>query len=133
MSRRFLKKTRTTSLRPQSDGMVEKFNVTIESMLAIFFSENQKDWDEYIFLLMMVYRAAVHETTTKGSHYEMMFGRTINLPIYLVIGHPASNNIVPEFSSGYVFSSSKKLEKIHEFARKHIALSSNNMKRLTVV
>ena len=25
---------------------------------------------------------------------------------------------------------SKKLEKIHEFARKHIALSSNNMKRL---
>jgi hypothetical protein len=82
---------------------------------------------------MVVYRAAVHDTTIKGSPYEMMFGRTINLPIDLVIGHPASNYIVPEFSSGYVFSSSKKLEKIHEFARKYIALSSNNMKRLTVV
>jgi hypothetical protein len=33
---------------------------------------------------MMAYRAAVHETT-KVSPYEMMFGRTINLPIDLVI------------------------------------------------
>ena len=124
-----LHKTRTTSLRPQSDGMVERFNATIENMLASFVSDNQKDWDEYIFLLMMAYRAAVHETT-KVSPYEMMFGRTINLPIDLVIGHPDSNYIVPEYSSGYVFSLSTKLEKIHEFARKHIALSSNNMKRL---
>jgi hypothetical protein len=52
---------------------------------------------------MMAYRAAVHETT-KVSPYEMMFGRTINLPIDLVIGHPDSNYIVPEYSSGYVFS-----------------------------
>jgi hypothetical protein len=51
----------------------------------------------------MTYRAAVHETT-KVAPYEMMFGRTINLPIDLVIGHPDSNNIVPEYSSGYVFS-----------------------------
>jgi transposase InsO family protein len=119
-----LHKTRTTSLRPQSDGMVERFNATIENMLASFESENQKDWDEYIFLLMMAYRAAVHEAT-KVSPYEMMFGRTINLPIDLVIGHPDSNYIFPVYSSGYVFSLSKKLEKIHEFA-----LSSNNMKRL---
>jgi transposase InsO family protein len=39
-----LHKTRTTSLRPQSDGMVERFNATIENMLASFESENQKDW-----------------------------------------------------------------------------------------
>jgi hypothetical protein len=93
-------------------------------MLASFVSENQKDWDEYIFLLMMASRAAVHETT-KVSPYEMMFGRTIHLPIDLVIGQPDSNYIFPEYSSGYVFSLSKKLEKIHEFA-----LSSNNMKWL---
>ncbi|CAC5421299.1 unnamed protein product [Mytilus coruscus] len=48
-----LHKTRTTGLRPQSDGMVEKLNSTIENMLAKT-SENQKNWDEYIFLLMMV-------------------------------------------------------------------------------
>jgi hypothetical protein len=63
----------------------------------------------------MASRAAVHETT-KVSPYEMMFGRTIHLPIDLVIGQPDSNYIFPEYSSGYVFSLSKKLEKIHEFA-----------------
>jgi hypothetical protein len=28
--------------------------------------------------------------------YELIFGRTINLPIDLVIGHPNTNYIVPE-------------------------------------
>jgi len=36
-----LHKTRT-SLRPQSDGMIEKFNATIENILASLISENQK-------------------------------------------------------------------------------------------
>jgi hypothetical protein len=43
--------------------MVERFNATIENMLISFVSENQKDGDEYIFLLKMANRAAVHETT----------------------------------------------------------------------
>ena len=46
-------KTRTTSLRPQSDGMVERVNRTIEDMLTSFVSENQNDWDEHINLLML--------------------------------------------------------------------------------
>ena len=39
-------KTRTTPLRPRSDGMVERFNRTLEGMLALFVAENQRDWDE---------------------------------------------------------------------------------------
>ena len=124
-----LHKTRTTGLRPKSDGMVERANHTIEKMLSCFVSENQKDWDEYILLLMMAYRAAEHETT-KVSPYEMMFGRSINLPIDLVIGHPDANFDPPRFNSEYAYELANKLEKIHKFAREHIALSSNNMKRL---
>ena len=36
-------KTRTTPLRPQSDGKVERFNRTLEQMLSAFVAENQKD------------------------------------------------------------------------------------------
>ncbi|CAC5421300.1 unnamed protein product [Mytilus coruscus] len=60
----------------------------------------------------------------------MMFGCSINLPIDLTIGHPDSNFIKPEYSTEYVYELSTKLEKNHEFARKHIAAGSNNMKRL---
>ena len=66
-------KTRTTPLHPQSDGMVERFNRTIEGMLSKFVAENQRDWDSHLPILMMAYRSAVHETTS-FTPCELMFG-----------------------------------------------------------
>ena len=40
-----IQKTRTTSLHSQSDGMVERFNRTLEAQLAKFVSDHQRDWD----------------------------------------------------------------------------------------
>ena len=41
-------KTRTTPLRPQSVGIVDRFNQTMEAMLSKFVSEKQSDWDEHL-------------------------------------------------------------------------------------
>ena len=49
-------KTRTTPLHPQSDGMIEHFNWTIEVMLSKFVAENPRDWDSHLPILMMAYR-----------------------------------------------------------------------------
>ena len=78
-------KTRTTPYRPQSDGMIERANQTIENMLSAFVSTNKRDWDEHIPLLMLAYRAAVHESIGV-SPAEMVFGRPISLPIDLLLG-----------------------------------------------
>lgn len=43
--------TRTTLYIPQSDGMIERENRTIENMLATFVIKNQKDWGELMPLL----------------------------------------------------------------------------------
>ncbi|CAC5416679.1 unnamed protein product [Mytilus coruscus] len=64
-----LHKSRTTGLRPQRDGMVERLNSTIENMLVSFVSENQKNWDEYIFVLMMAYRASAHDKPEYSTEY----------------------------------------------------------------
>lgn len=80
-------KTRTTPYRPQSDGMIERANRTIENMLATFVSKNQKDWDDLIPLLMLAYRSATHEAT-RVSPNEMVFGRSATLPVDLVLGRP---------------------------------------------
>ncbi|CAI5637478.1 unnamed protein product [Oreochromis niloticus] len=40
-----VEKTRTTSLLPQSDGLVERFNRTLATQLAILTSRHQRDWD----------------------------------------------------------------------------------------
>ena len=80
-------KTRTTVMRPQSDGMAERYMRTLVNMLASFVSVHQKDWDHYVPLLMMAYRSSVHETTGI-SPCQMMFGREVNLPIDLILGKP---------------------------------------------
>jgi hypothetical protein len=69
-----IEKTRTTPLHPQSDGMVERFNRTLEAQLSKFVSENQKDWDHHLRLLMMAYRTSVHDTTGETPAM-MMMGR----------------------------------------------------------
>ena len=48
-----VKKTRTTPLHPQGDGMVERFNRTLVDELAKFCSEDQQDWDLWLPYALM--------------------------------------------------------------------------------
>jgi hypothetical protein len=121
-------KTRTTPYRPQSDGMIERANRTIENMLSAFVSKNQKDWDDLLPLLMLAYRSAAHESTGI-SPCEMVFGRSIILPIDLILGRVSPE--IQEFKSKseYAYNLYEKLNSIHEFAREKLNISFKNMAR----
>lgn len=121
-------KTRTTPFRPKSDGMVEKANSTIETMLSAFVSEHQQDWDDYIYLLMLAYRSAEHESLGV-SPCSMLLGREVNLPIDLILGKPETDSSPPIVKTAYAYELSKKLEEVHQFARQRLKLSSDRMKR----
>ncbi|GBN20330.1 hypothetical protein AVEN_131313-1 [Araneus ventricosus] len=54
-------KTRTTTLHPESDGMVEIFNRMILNHLSVFVTRNQIDWDRHLPLFLLAYRSAEHE------------------------------------------------------------------------
>ena len=56
-------KTRTSPWRPQTNGMVERFNRTIIQMLKKFVKPHQKDWDVHVQYLLMAYRSTKHTTT----------------------------------------------------------------------
>ncbi|GBM33355.1 Retrovirus-related Pol polyprotein from transposon 412 [Araneus ventricosus] len=56
-------KTPTTALHPKSDGMVERFNLTILNHLSLFVSKNQTDWDTHLQHFLLAYRSADHEVT----------------------------------------------------------------------
>ena len=58
-----IKKTRTTPYRPQSDGIIERFDRTLESRLAKYVQDHQQDWDRHVPYVMMAYRSSVHEST----------------------------------------------------------------------
>ena len=61
-----IKKTRSTPLHSQSDGMVERFNRTLEEYLRTVVSEQQKDWDEHIPRCLLAYRSSLEVGNLAG-------------------------------------------------------------------
>jgi hypothetical protein len=119
-----IEKTRSTALHPISNGIVERSNRTIESMLSKYVSQNQRDWDEHLPMLMLAYRSTVHESTGYTPNY-LMFGRELNLPIDLVFGGPERDLFTPD---EYVSNMKEKLEAAHEFVRDALRKSSERQK-----
>ena len=121
-----IKKTRTTPLHPQSDGMVERFNRTIGNQLAMYAQDNPSEWDRHDPLLLLAYRSAVHEAT-RETPAKVMLGRELTLPVDLFYGATADQShldAIPE----YVQDLEATMAKIHEFARTNIKTLSNRAK-----
>jgi len=74
-------------LHPQSDGQVERQHQTIINYLTKFISENQKNWDQWIFMFLLAYRSSKHESTGV-TPAELYLGRDLRLPLDLLRGNP---------------------------------------------
>ena len=85
-----IEKTRTTPYHPQSDGLVERFNRTLQQMLSAFVNKERDDWDGHLPYVTMAYRATVHEST-KFSPNRLMLGRETNSPLDLMVGPPPNS------------------------------------------
>ena len=82
-----MQKTRTSPYHPQSDGLVERLNRTLLSMVSTLAEEESKNWDLNLPLLMLAYRTSVQETTG-ASPYSLMFGRETRMPVDIMFGRP---------------------------------------------
>ena len=75
----------TTLFYPQLDGMVERLNRTVKTMLSLFV-EKQEDWDEHLPYVLMACRSAQHESTKLTNM--LILGREVSLSLDLVVGPP---------------------------------------------
>lgn len=108
--------------------MIERMNRTIVNMLFAFVSEHQRDWDQYVPLVMMAYRSSVYESINT-SPSKMMFGHEIRLPIDLLFGQPERESEEQMYGSQYANELRDKLDEVHEFARSRMKIASDAMKR----
>ena len=143
-----MKKTQTTSYRPQSDGFVEKFNATMWMMLKPTlqtlkeakeeaekeekrtgkkkpFVNRNPEWDELVPVLAMAYRASPQESTGISPNLAML-GREINLPVDLVL--PKYEEI-PQNMPDYVQKLQANMQQIHDIVRRNTEWSMNRRKR----
>ena len=117
-------KTRTTPFHPQSDGMVERFNRTLQAMLSKVVAPDQRDWDKWLPYVMMAYRSSTH-VTTKYSPSEMMLGRNTRLPIDVLLPRPPDAD---DEGKTYADQLRDKMEKIHDLARHNVKAASDRQK-----
>ena len=63
-----VKKINTSGCHPQTDGLVEKFNSTLISMIAKSCDVRDQDWDVRLPYLLFVYRVSAQESTREAIH-----------------------------------------------------------------
>ena len=71
---------RTSPYHPQTDGLVERFNGTIKTMLRRLSREAPKNWDELLPYLLFAYRE-VPQASTGFSPFELLYGRHVRGPL----------------------------------------------------
>ena len=76
----------TSPYHPQTDGLVERLNGTIKSMLRKFVKDAPKQWDELIPYLLFAYRE-VPQAATGFSPFELLYGRHVRRPLDILQSH----------------------------------------------
>ena len=74
---------RTSPYHPQTDGLVERFNKTLKSLLRKFVKKEGRDWDMLLPYLLFAYRE-VPQATTGFSPFELLYGREVRGPLDVV-------------------------------------------------
>ena len=121
-------KTRTTAMRPQSNGNIERFHRTLTSMLKMYCEENQKLWDTYLPQVLMAYRSSVHSSTHQTPN-KMTLGREITMPLQAIIRQPHEDDDQRIEVTEYIKELKESLVKTHELARKSLKRSVSYQKR----
>jgi len=120
-------KLRTTAYKPSSNGVVERFHRTLNSMLGKVISENQRDWDERLPYVMAAYRASVHASTGFTPN-KLMLGRENRMPIDLVMGLPPREANDSQSVDDFVARQQEIAEESYQLARQHLAQNAQRRK-----
>ena len=69
----------TSAYHPQTDGLVERYNRTLTSMLAKTAQDSGRDWDQRLPYVLFAYRACCQESTQESPFF-LVYGRDPKLP-----------------------------------------------------
>lgn len=123
-----IKRIRTSPYHPQTDGLVERFNSTLKSMLRKFVASNTKDWDEYLPYLLFAYREVPQESTG-FSPFELLYGRRVRGPLDVLREMWTGDEPVEEQTVfTHLTEMRKRLEQMSELVQSNMTASQKKQK-----
>jgi hypothetical protein len=121
-------KIRTTAYKPSTNGAIERFHRTLNSMIGKVVETNQRNWDECLPSIMAAYRASRHDATGFSPNF-LMFGRENLAPLDVVFGIPNDEEEHYESYDAFVNQKIDIMRQSYQLAREEIGVSANRGKR----
>eukprot|EP00731_Ephydatia_muelleri_P004863 Em0002g1039a len=119
---------RTSPYHPQTDGLVERFNQTLKSMLRKTGTDGGKEWDKKIPYLLFAYRE-VPQASTGFSPFELLYGRDVRGPLDILKEvWETTSRTTDENVISYVLSTRERLREMSELVQENLSSSQRRQK-----
>ena len=119
---------RTSPYHPQTDGLVERFNRTLKSMLRRLVKEEGRDWDKLIPYVLFAYRE-VPQTTTGFSPFELLFGREVRGPLDVLKEEWEASEKCKESVITHILEIRERMEAMQEVVKENAEEAQKRQKR----
>lgn len=118
----------TTPYHAMGNGLVEKFNGTLKSMLKKMCAEQPSTWDRYLPAVLFAYREAP-QVSLGFSPFELLYGRTVRGPSS-ILRELWDQEKVSEVNTTYqyVFELREKLEETCKLAHENLRKAQGRYK-----
>ena len=123
-----IEKIRTTPYKPSTNGMVERYHRTLNTILAKTIASNQRDWCEKVPIAAAAYRASTHEATGFSPNY-LVLGRENRMPIDLVLGMPTNADTNRSCLDDSVEHRQEMIQETYTIVREHLERAANRRKK----
>ena len=109
---------KTSPYHPQTDGLVERFNGTLKTMLRKTVGAEGKDWVKLLPYLLFAYRE-VPQATSGFSPFELLYGRRVRGPLDILKETWTSCSRSNESVLSYVLKVQSRLRAMRELVNEN--------------
>ena len=101
----------TTAYHPQTNGLTERFNKTLATMLSMYVSEHHRDWHTYLPYVVFAYNTTIQDSTGYSPFY-LLHGIQARLWVDIMDSNPEIPN-------------TERFERLHE--DRELAIAANRL------
>lgn len=115
----------STAYHPQSQGLCERFNRTLLSLLRAYTSSDHSDWDTFLPMLLMSYRTTKH-SSSGFTPFELTYGREAALPPHFLL---PESQLPPLPENEFCSKLATKMVNIAKVAKDNMTKASEQQKK----